>query len=379
MAVDSLGGTFSGPGGRVFSAVTSVIEGDDGDSTLTGDRFGVNDNDVIYGDFYNSFLDLGAPDPDAGDDTLSGGGGNDVIYGGGGNDQIDGGTGNDELRGESGDDTLVGGTGNDTILGGAGDDSIAYAVGDGSDDIDGGDNTDTLDIDGSGAGAATTYDLQANLTAGFDLTVGADTIHGENVEDVDLTLSDHGDTVTIGDLTDTGIAASTVTISGGDGSDSVTVDAANPVDVAFDGGAGNDDFTGGGGDDSFTGGDGDDTFLGGGGKDVADFAGSLADYAVTVIDDSTDGPMLQSPIWPPSGSVDLVGLDVETVNFLGGGKIILVGGATENTSIQAAIDDPGTQDGDVIAILPNGSSYTEDVIDQQVDHHCRRPVRRAGQ
>ncbi len=62
----------------------------------------------------------------AGQDSLSGLGGNDFIDGGADGDALSGGDGNDILKGGAGNDTLSGGTGRDTLTGGAGADSFTF-------------------------------------------------------------------------------------------------------------------------------------------------------------------------------------------------------------------------------------------------------------
>ncbi len=53
-----------------------------------------------------------------GDDSLTGGSARDQIYGGLGNDTLTGGDGDDSLNGNGGTDYLYGGMGNDTVYGG---------------------------------------------------------------------------------------------------------------------------------------------------------------------------------------------------------------------------------------------------------------------
>ena len=152
VTIGTLDGTFNTPNGPM-GPVVSVIEGDFGSDTLSGDRFSSEDNDVIYGDFYDSFVgdaydsfftSHGATNVDAGDDVIDGGGGDDVIFGGGGNDTLRGGTGADYIEGEDGEDDISGGTGNDVLIGGTGDDSLS---GDAGEDVIYGNDTDiTQDV-----------------------------------------------------------------------------------------------------------------------------------------------------------------------------------------------------------------------------------------
>ncbi|PWK61163.1 Hint domain-containing protein [Roseicyclus mahoneyensis] len=97
---------------------------------------------------------------EAGDDTIDGGTGNDLIYGEGGNDSIlggggadtvEGGAGNDTIRGGDGNDLLAGGTGADVIFGDAGNDTIMVGQGD---SVTGGDGDDLFILTDTGDGPA---------------------------------------------------------------------------------------------------------------------------------------------------------------------------------------------------------------------------------
>jgi hypothetical protein len=189
-----------------------VIQGGDGDDTLTGT--GASDEIVAGG----------------GDDLVFGGEGDDTVYGGSGDDTIDGGTGDDILRGDAGDDDISSGDGNDAIFGGEGDDEIS---GDASDDvISGGDGVDIISFGTDAEGVTVNlddddndeFDIDANTARGDG--TGEDTIEGiENV------VTGSGDDVIIGQTGE-----------------------ANEIDA----GAG-DDLVVGGKDDSLVGGAGVDT------------------------------------------------------------------------------------------------------------------------
>jgi Ca2+-binding RTX toxin-like protein len=71
----------------------------------------------------------------------------DIIEGLGGNDTLNGFDGDDSLDGGDGADILFGGAGNDTLLGGSGDDSLGGNAGD--DQIDGGDGIDEVGFAGN--------------------------------------------------------------------------------------------------------------------------------------------------------------------------------------------------------------------------------------
>ena len=264
-----------------------MIEGDFGSDVLTGDRFSSGDNDVIFGDFYDTYLG-GYP---AGDDTLSGGGGNDLIFGGGGNDTIDGG---------SGDDTIVwnAGDGNDTVDGGSevNADTLQVTNFDPSLGPNGPHGTRQVDFTVSVGGntiAPATDDIV--VTAKSGATTETTTI--DEVEDITFTLGDAGDSVDInGDFSTTALDTSTITVHGGAGNDDVDASGITSShgivaygaggDDSLTGGAGDDELHGGAdndtlsgragadtlwgdaGDDTLTGGDGDDILRGGEGSDT---------------------------------------------------------------------------------------------------------------
>ena len=88
-----------GDGNDTLSAgvgFASDFDGDAGDDTLTGGRFG----DEMRGGF--------------GNDTVNGGLNDDFVAGGDGNDLVNGENGNDTVSGGIGDDNVTGGTGGDT-------------------------------------------------------------------------------------------------------------------------------------------------------------------------------------------------------------------------------------------------------------------------
>jgi Ca2+-binding RTX toxin-like protein len=107
--------------GRNGSTVAGMVDGGDGNDSLTG------------GD---------------GGDVLLGGVGNDTVKGGAGGDELSGGEGHDLLNGGQGNDTLSGGAGNDTMLGGAGEDVFVWAPGFGVDRIGDFGAGDQLDLSG---------------------------------------------------------------------------------------------------------------------------------------------------------------------------------------------------------------------------------------
>jgi Ca2+-binding RTX toxin-like protein len=268
-----------------------------------------------------------------GDDTFTAGNGlapliSLTVDGGAGNDTITGGDGNDMLIGGDGNDTIIGGRGNDTLIGGTGDDTFVWNPGDGSDVIEGQTGHDTLQFNGSNANE--NIDLSANGSRlRLFRDVGNVTMDVNGVEQVNVVALGGADTITVNDLSRTGVTgvnldlagtpgsatgdgqidtvivngtshadaiqiagsgtsftvsglSSTVAVQGSDGvTDQLVVNAlagndsinaaglpATVVGLTVDGGTGDDSITGGDGNDMLIGGDGNDTIIGGRGNDT---------------------------------------------------------------------------------------------------------------
>jgi Ca2+-binding RTX toxin-like protein len=269
-----------------------------------------------------------------GDDTISAGNALSSLIsltldGGDGNDTITGGDGADQLIGGAGNDLVVGGRGNDTASLGDGDDTFVWNPGDGSDTVFGGAGSDTLLF--NGANVNEKINISAN-GGGFTFTrdVANITMSVSQVETIEFTARGGADTVTIGDLTGTGVkavnvdlasppgsgtgdgAADNVTVNGtgnndvisitgagtavsvtglpatvningaegandrlivnaGAGNDTINAGAlpAGIIGLTIDGGVGDDTITGSSGADTMLGGDGNDSVIGGRGDDVA--------------------------------------------------------------------------------------------------------------
>lgn len=245
-----------------------------------------------------------------------------TIDGGTGNDRITGGDGNDTLRGGDGKDVINGGRGNDTALLGTGDDTFVWNPGDGSDTVEGQDGFDTMQF--NGANIAEKIDISANGSrVRFTRDVASVTMDTNGVERIAFNSLGGADTITVNDLTGTGVtqvaldlggndnAADTVVLNATSGNDVITVTEDNGVvtvsglgeDVTItnfgagdrlvinglggddvitasgvsstlliteNGGEGNDVLIGSLGNDSLHGENGDDILLGGGGQDVLD-------------------------------------------------------------------------------------------------------------
>jgi Ca2+-binding RTX toxin-like protein len=284
------------------------------------------------------FLDIGTTENlvlnmNGGDDRFSATGNlsaliNLTIDGGAGNDTILGGNGNDKLLGGDGNDFIDGNQGNDTILLGAGDDVMQWDPGDGSDTVEGQDGSDRMLFNGSAA--AESFAVSANgARVMFTRNVGNITMDLNGIEKIDVNALGGADTITVNDLSGTGVtemnvnlagaiggsagdaAADTVTVNGtagndiidvfgagtsvsvlglpaqvnitnaegandslvikgGAGDDGITATTlpAGVMKLTLDGGAGDDTILGSQGDDKILGGDGDDFVIGGRGNDV---------------------------------------------------------------------------------------------------------------
>ncbi len=270
-----------------------------------------------------------------GDDSFTAGNGlapliSLTVDGGAGNDRITGGDGNDVLIGGDGNDTIIGGRGNDVLIGGAGDDTFVWNPGDGSDTIEGQGGHDTLQFNGSNANE--NIDLSANGSRlRLFRDVGNVTMDVNGVEEVNVAALGGTDTITVNDLSGTGVTdvnidlasppgsgtgdgqADTVIINGTAGNDVIAVagdaghadvlglaarvhisgaEAANDrlivnalggddvvdasgltasaIGLVENGGDGNDVLIGGAGNDTLSGGAGDDILNGGPGQDILD-------------------------------------------------------------------------------------------------------------
>ena len=196
------------------------------------------------------FLDIGTTEnlvlnANGGDDIITAGNGlasliQLTLNGGDGNDQITGGDGNDIMIGDDGNDLLIGGRGNDQLFGGTGDDTFVWNPGDGSDTVEGQDGNDTLVF--NGANINEKIDISANgHRARFTRDVANITMDLNGVEDIHFNALGGADTITVNDLTGTGVtqvaidlaspagsgvgdgAADTVTVNGTAGNDTVQV------------------------------------------------------------------------------------------------------------------------------------------------------------
>jgi Ca2+-binding RTX toxin-like protein len=249
-----------------------------------------------------------------------------TIDGGAGEDDLLGSQGNDVFLGGAGDDFTFGDGGDDVALMGAGDDEFQWNPGDGDDTLEGQDGTDEMLF--FGANVAENIDVVANGGRVLFLRDVANvTMDLDDVEDIDFRALGGADDIVVGDLSGTDMtsiapdlrgpngggdgAADTVTVNGTQGSDTFgaagdaggvnvfglqaavdvffqeqandrltlnalggddQVDAtsleADGIQLAMNGGLGDDVLLGSEGDDLTNGGDGDDVALMGAGDDT---------------------------------------------------------------------------------------------------------------
>jgi Ca2+-binding RTX toxin-like protein len=285
-----------------------------------------------------------------GNDTFTAGNGlagliNLKVDGGAGDDTLTGGDGNDVLMGGDGNDVINGGRGSDVMIGGAGDDTFVWNPGDGSDTVEGQAGNDTLQF--NGANINEKIDISANGSrVRFTRDVGTITMDVNGTEQLNFAALGGADTVNVGNLAGTGVAAvnidlagtpgsgtgdgqadsvivsgtshadniaitgsggnvnvaglsAMVNISGAETTDQLTVEGqagndminasglADSIQLTIDGGSGNDQIVGSAGADMLIGGDGNDIVNGGRGNDTA-FLGAGDDTFVWNPGDGSD-------------------------------------------------------------------------------------------
>jgi Ca2+-binding RTX toxin-like protein len=277
-------------------------------------------NDTMDGGAGNDVAHLGA-----GNDRMGGGAGDDVAHLGSGNDTFDGSGGDDVAHMGAGNDIMNGGAGNDLADLGDGNDRCTWSAGDGSDTIFGGNGIDVFDYRNITNGLFDAFTIEAGV--GFTKTSSASGIVSLNsVERLRVMVGGFIDVITVSDLTDTdvklvaidlaasvgsvvadgsqdivilegtadndqvtiakftgglsitglpaqitvthtdngGLIADTLTVSGGEGNDTITASAMPDVlNPTFDGGNGNDRILGGACTDKLIGWNGNDTLSGG--------------------------------------------------------------------------------------------------------------------
>jgi hypothetical protein len=285
-------------------------------------------------------------------------------------------TSNITLETAGGDDVIIASKGNNDIDTGAGDDTIKFNVGNfnGDDTIEGGDGTDTLEF----------IDVKTVITDGmFDDT--------QNVENIQLSQNEAGQSVTLGANADSAGIASVATIGGAnDVTYGVTIDAGTGFgnDLAVTTGAGADTITLGSGANTVLSGAGADTIKiaasnfnssdnidGEGDNDTLELVGaasSLADSAFTNVsnveslklDDQTSQSLTLGTLANAAGiktidtsaladnktvSIDLSGFDVDTTITGGeGDETITLTSTTLDGNDSIDLDSSGTDADKVI-------------------------------
>lgn len=235
VGVQTLGGDDTiTTGVGIPGAAAVAVDGGEGNDTVTYSGSPADDTVAIASDgsagVATSDLSTGgAPQltSDVENLTVNGRGGNDTITaanglagltalsinGGGGDDRLTGGDGNDLLIGGPGDDVISGGRGNDAAQLGGGADTFVWNPGDGSDTVDGQGGGDTLQFNGSNV--AEKLDLAAN-GSGVRLTrdIGAVTMDLSSIRTLDLAARGGADSITVGDLTGTGLTKANLDLAG---------------------------------------------------------------------------------------------------------------------------------------------------------------------
>jgi len=136
-----------------------------------------------------------------------------TLDGGEGNDTLAGGSGAEMLIGSGGNDTIDGNRGADRALMGSGDDTFVWDPGDGSDVVEGQDGNDTMVF--NGAAVAEQVDLSANGSRlKFFRTQANITMDTASVETVDFNALGGTDTITVNDLTGTGVTKVNLDLAG---------------------------------------------------------------------------------------------------------------------------------------------------------------------
>ncbi|WP_145278548.1 calcium-binding protein [Planctomycetes bacterium ElP] len=158
-----------------------------------------------------------------------------ILDGGSGDDVLLGSQGADVLLGGDDDDFVFGDNGNDVALLGVGDDVFQWDPGDGSDVVEGQAGTDSLLFFGSNA--SENIDLLANGgRALLFRNVGNITMDLDDVEGIEIRALGGADNIVVGDLSGTDVTRVDLDLRGPDGggdgaADAVTVNATQGADV----------------------------------------------------------------------------------------------------------------------------------------------------
>jgi Ca2+-binding RTX toxin-like protein len=324
--------------------------------------FGRGGNDTVTLDEANGALPAANLFGGAGNDTLTGGSGNDRLFGEAGNDTVLGKAGDDLLFGGAGDDVLTAGRGNDQVFGQAGNDRMIWNPGDGSALNEGGAGVDTVEVNGG------------NVAEQFTAAANGARVRFDRVNPAPFFL-------------DIGTSENLqLNMNGGDDSFSATGNLANLIQLAVDGGVGNDTILGGNGADRLSGGDGndfidgnqgndlvflgagDDTFQwdpgdnsdvveGGDGADTMLFNGANIDESFEA---SANGERVRFTRDIGNVVMDLNDIETITLNALGGVDAVTVDDLT-GTDVTEVNLDLGAGDGGADTVVVNGT-YGDDAV-----------------
>ncbi len=130
---------------------------------------------------------------------------------------VNGGAGDDLLIGSGGGDLVNGGSGNDRVFLGAGDDTFTWKPGDGSDTVEGQDGHDSLVFNGFNDGeniALSANGSRLRLVRDVDNVL----MDVNGVEQVDVNPIAGNDTITVNDLSATGVTEVNLDLAGSPGS-----------------------------------------------------------------------------------------------------------------------------------------------------------------
>lgn len=155
-------------------------------------------------------------DAGPGADRVTTGARSDVIVGRGGNDTLLGGAGIDLIDGGPGRDFVNGNAGTDVELLGGGADTAAWVPGEGNDVVVGGAGKDRLQFTGAGAAETFTFAKQGDAAV-LQRDLGNVRMDLSGVERVELQALGGADTITVPDLTGSGLTTIAVDLGAGDG------------------------------------------------------------------------------------------------------------------------------------------------------------------
>jgi Ca2+-binding RTX toxin-like protein len=330
--------------------------------------FGLEGNDTLALDESNGALPRASIYGGTGNDAITGGSGADTLFGEAGDDQLFGRGGTDLLFGGSGNDTLTGGDGDDQVFGEDGNDLMVWNPGDDTDLFEGGNGIDTAEVNG-GNGAET-----------FAVSANGSRVRFDRVDPAPFAL-DIGTTENL-----------VLNMNGGDDIFSASGNLSSLIQMAVDGGAGNDTIGGGNGADLLLGGDGNDRIDGNQGNDVAflgrgndlfiwdpgdgsDTVEGQADYDALIFNGanvsenfavSADGD--RGHLFRDVGNINMDLNDVEAivVHALGGADTITVGNMAGTDVSEVSIDLAPTLggvggDGQVDHVIVNGTNANDTI------------------